>query len=1213
MVDSDVSGQSSTPKVDMESLKKMRQGMYATVSHWSSAASMDEVDKQTDALILDSMVENVMDFKARLESVHVALMPYVSDAEVGNVVSRYASYVQKLHLYLLKIKKRRSAVAPPAASSSLSVALPSSSTSTPSSHLMDRLPVPKFDGDVLKFQEFWDVFDMRVHTNSSLHKVDKFHYLLQALEGPALKCLASLPKTEANYDEAIAILTKRFKRRSAVINAHVAGILKVNLSEASADGDVAVFRNAVDDVVAHVRSLRALDVLKDGSTTDSNIVLGAILFFSCPLEIRSRWCSAKGDKDIEVNELVEFLEEQVRARENCVVSGFPDHSSKPEKSSSTSHSRPTHRPARSKGWKSSGESTVAAFHSGKKELPGCPFCDDDHHGSKCTKISGWSVKKIRDAVMRSGRCYRCLNVGHGIGECRSKTACSHCDKLSHHRLLCFAHEKSEKKEEIVGGLHAITHQMSPRPRVLLRTVPALLEDRKVRVLLDNGSEASFIENQLAETLKLPVEGKQKIRLDVLGGSQVQRSPSVAKIYRLTLKKVSDPRRFVTVRAYGIDQINSKDQRRPTTAELSGYPHLSDIVFADSVTPGVPAKIQVLLGADFCDDLVEGNTIRGKPGEPIAVPTTLGWVVSGPFSDSVADGLSCNHVQLDELMSDFFAIEDVGGGGPLVEDSVLNSFESSIETTDERYKVRLPWKDDHPLLSSNLNMARRRLNGLLNRFEKSPDLKEMYNNAIGEFENRGFIECVGEPVDGGSVHYLPHHPVVRQSSKTTKCRPVFEGNAKGYNQVSLNDCLHVGPSLIPDIPDLLLRFRAYCVAASGDIEKAFLQVELHEDDRDFCRFLWVKDAQTVAYRFRVVSFGLTCSPFLLNATIRYHLSQSALLASFDPGLLEEMKMNFYVDNLFVGSTDSESTYKKVVDATHVMSKAGMKLCQWSSNDPDLNRRLVDDGVQVESDRVVKVLGLQWDTESDTLHLPAVPPAKPDVVVTKRVILSFVAKVWDPLGFASPLGVQGKVLMQKIHLLSTGWDVPVTDPILLDEFQQFLSSSESLSSIAIPRNCSGEVFDLHVFCDASRLASAACCYVRFALGDQFKVSLVLAKTKIAPPGATEPGNRMTVPRLELLACSIGSALLVRVRNALSLGSSVPAYLWSDSMIALCWIRNPPKSERWVSNRVRVIREVENMQWFHVPTNENPADLPSRGEFKTSLSGTLWFNGPDWLSNS
>ena len=109
--------------------------------------------------------------------------------------------------------------------------------------------------------------------------------------------------------------------------------------------------------------------------------------------------------------------------------------------------------------------------------------------------------------------------------------------------------------------------------------------------------------------------------------------------------------------------------------------------------------------------------------------------------------------------------------------------------------------------------------------------------------------------------------------------MFDCSAKkGTGYPSLNDCLWTGPTLTSDLLQLLLTFRLGNFAYTSDIEKAFLMVQFTEEVRNFTRFLWLEDPKDpnrhlVTYRFRVVLFGAKSSPFLLNATIRKHLSLS----------------------------------------------------------------------------------------------------------------------------------------------------------------------------------------------------------------------------------------------------------------------------------------------------------------------------------------------------
>ena len=112
---------------------------------------------------------------------------------------------------------------------------------------------------------------------------------------------------------------------------------------------------------------------------------------------------------------------------------------------------------------------------------------------------------------------------------------------------------------------------------------------------------------------------------------------------------------------------------------------------------------------------------------------------------------------------------------------------------------------------------------------------------------------------------------KEHSSSTKVRPVFDASAKGVNGLSLNECVESGPSLIPSLLEILLRFRRWNVAITADIEKTFLQILVREEDRNVHMFLWDVQNQVRTMRFTRVPFGNKCSPFLLNATIKHHLS------------------------------------------------------------------------------------------------------------------------------------------------------------------------------------------------------------------------------------------------------------------------------------------------------------------------------------------------------
>ncbi|GFT00588.1 integrase catalytic domain-containing protein [Trichonephila clavipes] len=90
----------------------------------------------------------------------------------------------------------------------------------------------------------------------------------------------------------------------------------------------------------------------------------------------------------------------------------------------------------------------------------------------------------------------------------------------------------------------------------------------------------------------------------------------------------------------------------------------------------------------------------------------------------------------------------------------------------------------------------------------------------EWESMNIIERVPEIELNNKCHYVPHRPVIKLNSQTTKVRPVFNASASQRGKLSLNECLHKGINLPEMIPDILDRFRMYPIRISADIEKAF---------------------------------------------------------------------------------------------------------------------------------------------------------------------------------------------------------------------------------------------------------------------------------------------------------------------------------------------------------------------------------------------------------
>ena len=380
------------------------------------------------------------------------------------------------------------------------------------------------------------------------------------------------------------------------------------------------------------------------------------------------------------------------------------------------------------------------------------------------------------------------------------------------------------------------------------------------------------------------------------------------------------------------------------------------------------------------------------------------------------------------------------------------------------------------------------------------------------------------------------------------------------------------------------------------------IQLCDRDQEVHRFLWNHGGRTRTMKFCRVTFGVNSNPFLLSATIRHHLK------GFPPSnTLSELE-NMYVDDLLSGA-DSEEACALFEEARDVLGQAGMALTKLNSN----SRVVLDKGLVLSSrdGESHKVLGVQWDPDGDVFSFEGVDVPS-DIVVTKRVILSFIARLFDPLGLLTPFIMTAKRLFQETWCLGLGWDHAVPEAIR-SRFLRWLDGLSHVKGICVPRSYSAEgwrdvcAITVHVFGDASEVGYGAAVYLRLTLLDGSVVTpLVISRARVTPL------KRVSLPRLELLGSLLAARLHKFVFQALKLSAETPYQCWTDSMVVLGWIRgDPSRWKQFVRNRVTEIHSMTDPAlWAHCPGQDNPADLITRGMHAEALTDSFWFSGPDWL---
>ena len=744
-------------------------------------------------------------------------------------------------------------------------------------------------------------------------------------------------------------------------------------------------------------------------------------------------------------------------------------------------------------------------------------------------------------------------------------------------------------------------------KTAVATVTNGVKRTKANLLFDEGSQKSFITEDLAKVLALRPLYKEDITVSTFGAQrQLNHEVSVAIISLLTLSGQPIPITVLVVPRIATPLQNA------VTLSVTRLPHLQSLTLAHPLTADKEFNISLLVGADHYWDIVGNNIIRGDG--PTAVESKLGYLLSGPTPMPTGQFLtSANSVMMltahtgEFNLERFWDLESVGANPAdnSSEDNVLNDYLESSVTRDQdgAYVARFPWKPGRPDLPTNFTIAKQRTRQLVKRLSKTPNLFETYHKIINEQQARGFIERVDNcSISHSGAHYIPHHAVEKDST-TTPIRVVFDCSCRqSSNSPCLIDCLLIGSPCDNNLCAILLRFKTHYYGISTDIEKAFLHVRLHPDNRDFTRFFWLSDPRDpfssfCVYRFRVVPFGATSSPFMLNAVLQYHLRCYSTPVSLD------MRSNLYVDNIITGCDKEQDVVNYYREARTIMCDAKLNLRSWCSNSVALTTIANTDNT-AENASSVNVLGLRWIPALDKLHLAAKPILTSDHLVTKREVLQNLSKVFDPLGFVAPVIIRAKMLMQTLWQQKVTWDEPLQDNLQV-QWKDIANDLKTATQLSVSRRYLAARMSspvVHCFADASQYAYGAVVYFT----QDNEVSFVAAKTRVAPL------KELTIPRLELMAALVASRLTNFAINAIPVPNS-PVFMWSDSQIVLHWIKSQKPLPMFVRNRISEMTSLlPSAIWNHCPTADNPADLLSRGTTAELLmSSQLWQHGPKWLT--
>ena len=294
---------------------------------------------------------------------------------------------------------------------------------------------------------------------------------------------------------------------------------------------------------------------------------------------------------------------------------------------------------------------------------------------------------------------------------------------------------------------------------------------------------------------------------------------------------------------------------------------------------VPKPVDVLVASRTTLSILAVGQVelRHEESSIILQKTTLGWIVAGgSHSLKALSSSSCNVIKLDKLIERFWIIEDFDHEPVRSRDEIACEEHYRIHTKRDasgKYMVRLPFRDSKFNLGESKQQALKRFYALERKFETSPSLKAAYTSAMDEYITLGHMTLCDTDGEGC---FLPHHPVIKESSETTKVRPVFDASSKMSTGISLNDVLMVGPTIQNTIFEQVLRFRLSKFVITADIEKMYRQILVHPEDRKYLKIWWYSNGKIAPFQLSTVTFGTACAPFLAIRHCFSAISMSTIL-------------------------------------------------------------------------------------------------------------------------------------------------------------------------------------------------------------------------------------------------------------------------------------------------------------------------------------------------
>ncbi|GFV84541.1 integrase catalytic domain-containing protein [Trichonephila clavipes] len=342
------------------------------------------------------------------------------------------------------------------------------------------------------------------------------------------------------------------------------------------------------------------------------------------------------------------------------------------------------------------------------------------------------------------------------------------------------------------------------------------------------------------------------------------------------------------------------------------------------------------------------------------------------------------------------------------------FENTHSRDDQgRYTVAMPLKEDPSCLGESRQTATQRLNSLWKRLSGDKEYLSLYEKFLQEYEDLGHMREI-KAGGSGVLFYMPHHGVYRPEKSTTKLRTVFNASSPSTSGKSLNSIQFNSGLVQEDLFSIMVLFRKHKYAFTTDIEKMFRMINIHPEQTCLQRILWKKGIgePIKTYELTTVTYGTISAPYLATRTLKQLAMDEA---NNFPLAAPVVMSDYYMDDILSGSESIEEVIELQHQLIEMFKTAGMHLHKWCGNLPEITSNLQEYAF-LESDET-KALGIIWNPKLDCFLF--IIEQQRLTSFTKRMVLSTIARIFDPLGLLGPIITWAKIFIQRLWLLELGW--------------------------------------------------------------------------------------------------------------------------------------------------------------------------------------------------